>query len=139
MVPNSHIRPEEIRIGNLIKSTVDGSIITVTDIYHACLEPETNCGWIIDDKGTFLRDCEPITLTEDWFKKAGFHYNDEFKYWIDGTWELAFKKDGKSWWVMSHSEYDGSTWFLKKIKYVHEFQNIYYQINGFDPYDKEND
>lgn len=81
---------------------------------------------------------EGIELTEYWFKKAGFHYNDEFKYWIDGTWELAFKKDGNLWRVMSHSEYDGSTWFLKKIKYVHEFQNIYYQINGFDPYDKDN-
>lgn len=80
---------------------------------------------------------EGIQLTDDWLVKAGFHYEEKCKYWIDGTWELVFKKDGNLWWVMSHSEYDGSTWFLKKIKYVHEFQNIYYQINGFDPYDKD--
>ena len=62
---------------------------------------------------------------------------EECKYWIDGTWELVFLKDGSLWQVRGHSELDGSTWFLKKIRYVHEFQNIYYEINEFDPFDKD--
>ena len=89
--------------------------------------------------GAYDVDLEGIILTEEWLKKAGFHYNEECKYWIDGTWELVFLKDGSLWQVRGHSELDGSTWFLKKIRYVHEFQNIYYEINEFDPFDKDSE
>lgn len=131
MVPNLHIRPEEIRIGNLIKSTVDGSIITVTDIYHACLEPETNCGWIIDDKGTFLRDCEPITLTEDWLLKFGYENTNE-EYLTGFVWR---KDDDINLYALVDERGVVGLIIYGHIKFfgiieVHRFQNLFLYLTG---------
>lgn len=131
MVPNLHIRPQEIRIGNLLKSTVDESIITVTNIYHACLEKETNCGWIIDGKGTFLRDCEPITLTEDWLLKFGYENTNE-EYLTGFVWRkgddtnlyaLVDKRGVVGLIIYGHFKYFG-------IIEVHRFQNIFLYLTG---------
>lgn len=79
-----------------------------------------------------LHGISPIQLTEEWLLKFGFEWNKETK-----TYE---HKDFYPWHVSKSINIDIQNWQVfnyvlkavanRKIKYVHQLQNLYFALTG---------
>jgi len=88
---------------------------------------------------TYLQnDCDlylyPIPLTEYWIKKLGFFCYGKKRNWFDidisKAYEMSINTDGKisigkngNWTSLN---------FINKIEYVHQLQNIYHALTGYE-------
>ena len=76
---------------------------------------------------------EPIKLTEDWLIKLGFERYKTENY-HSRKWTLVNSEYVSNWFYLSHPHFiaarNGTQ--LKKIKYVHQLQNLYYSLTGLE-------
>ena len=124
----------ELRIGNYLKS-LNGHIVTVTriELEKASVESKTLEAPVI----TTYDYLQPIELSADIFEKNGFsvlasddhplYYHEKlastiyFEYSSPGVYSLCFSND------------EGITIdVLRSIRHVHELQNIFYALTGFE-------
>jgi len=119
------IKANELRIGNLIEVPMFN---TDTNIFTEKITEDF--GYVITRVNSFwISECEqkcdnwagrPILLNEDWLIKLGFiKQADVMFFYKDELIEL--KNDG---YIDYHSGV--------KLEYVHELQNAYFYLNGFD-------
>lgn len=122
----TQIKATELRVGNYVtyvfdspKSPNDEEIIIiggVNGIHNTIVNEE--------DSIYSIYDLKPIPLTEKWLDKFGFNRNNDF---VKG--KINIYKD-------LNQEYhyakliDGNYHFVKKLKYVHEFQNLHFELKG---------
>lgn len=127
------MNPQELRIGNLLKS--DGRICVVTNIDSTSdfkLSPEGifSCEFVEEPKHYLSRsdieNYEPIPLTNERLLKFGFDntetgweiiYRNRFKFSV-----ILFKK------VASVGMAGPFGLFEVKLKYVHELQNLFFAL-----------
>jgi len=80
-------------------------------------------------EGHIFNDCEPILLTEEWLDKfshcaltektkKGLIVVDRFK--------LIWKPEYNYWYVL---DFMNDT-YITKVEFVHEWQNVYFSLNG---------
>jgi hypothetical protein len=89
---------------------------------------------VIDSKGDWfkntLTEIKPIPLTEEWLLKFGFEINRQTKEenniwrrnWEEGRFEV--EQIGAGFFLWDNYCYG------TKIKYVHQFQNLYFALTG---------
>ena len=107
------IEENELRIGNYIKRKQSGTIV------------ETKQFMLHDYE---LKYFEPIPITEEWLLKFGIDFTSE-KEWYHITFTI------KGLLFETSTSMDGFTYNLCfedmiNIKYVHQFQNIYFALTG---------
>ena len=76
-----------------------------------------------------------IVLTDDWLKKFGFARIDRhFQHnWVisvnhSGDYYSVQFHEGKFW--LSNSEYGAWCYVIRDISYVHQLQNLYFDLTG---------
>ncbi len=121
---------KELRIGNIVTHPFSSFI--------------SGAFYIMDGKtiDIIFNDCKPINLNEDWLIKCGFKHVigkdnvwDELKlsnfdevWWIPGMYFIV--KDCDSF-VLYHCTDEDTYWQLTfKIKYVHQLQNIIFDLTN---------
>jgi hypothetical protein len=112
------MKTNEYRIGNYVSR--DGNIMKVVAINERGLSLElvekatgqqTNSGRTV-----------PILLTEVWMPILGFKQYSQLKYrWTFPNKEITYDLDDNCIQI-------GGSWDWKKIKYVHEMQNLIYEL-----------
>lgn len=129
VVSGSVILPADLRIGNLVYD--DENIIVkvekiVSELYQEWNDyDDEECTQFskIGEKGMFYSKVSPIPITKEWLLKLGFEQKGSF-YRIENSRfvEILIHDDGID--VCNHSVY------LPHIKYVHQLQNLYYNLIG---------
>jgi hypothetical protein len=116
------ISQNELRIGNWVEDFGDG-YGRVEEIYLSDILTSANP--VPQPIETF----RPIPLTSeildkiDYFGKT-FHEGQPCYFNGDDILILS-----KSMELFKHSEVDGETWYIKKVKWVHELQNLIFAIS----------
>jgi hypothetical protein len=100
----------ELRIGNLVESDEAG-ITTVNA--HLLLH-------LNSVKSLISGFVKPITLTEEWLIKFGAKQDKLERTWYLGDFEIMLP----NFFVYKMDCH------IRKIKYVHDFQNLYFALNG---------
>ncbi|WP_162633281.1 hypothetical protein [Echinicola strongylocentroti] len=134
------MNPRELRIGNLFRDRQSGDIIEVVEL---------NENTITFDAGKCLESgwqAEPIALTEKLLPKLGFiwctgrhgeyymHEQQElFRVWrhSEGSFGIG-RKD-----LESKDREFNTHWMTLNCKYVHQLQNLFYDITELELYVKE--
>lgn len=132
------MKENELRIGNLIKISETGTIITVTGIMQNSHGIKV---FGITSDGTYcnpwIEYCEPISLTEDWMIRAGFKCKESSSC---NLWHIGLNP-------ITHDYLFDLTWLLEPerinapnapfyrnvghtIYYVHQLQNLYFALTG---------
>lgn len=123
-VMQSVILPNELRIGNIIKTP--RGIKAINEI--GCKETNDNeFDYYIRAKylheGYFLSSCEPLKITEEWFFKLGFFkYNNA--YVLEKPTENIMNFKFSIWNDFTYN----SSEFPIELKYVHQLQNLYFAL-----------
>lgn len=115
---NKTMRAEELRIGNWIE------IIDSKELCTTVTKSTFDCNVDVFYK--------PIPITEEWLLKFGF----EKQIYFDGNYVIknkegyynSIKKDDGEW-CYNNDISDASCYFVKKVKYIHQLQNLYYALN----------
>jgi hypothetical protein len=134
------MKANELRIGNYVTwkdEESNDSILTVTGIVlNDCIWVE----WEWEDGEKDYTDCDfdglkPIPITEDWLIKLGFYEYDRMgeniffsmKQYNDMNWNLHFNRN-----ILTVSFKD-LVWNKSfEIKYLHQLQNIFYCLCGYE-------
>jgi hypothetical protein len=107
------MKANQLRIGNIAKSSVTGALITVTALH-------------IHDLDNGYIKLEGVAITEEWLLKFGFEkYNDCFYRFI--------MKRGYSdgWFISKENELTKSiSEFMIRVKHVHDLQNLYHSLTN---------
>jgi len=119
------MKPNELRIGNLVRYANDGSNCIVTLVGELGLSVEVvktkEITWIE------FEEFEPILLTPEILEKAGFAYND-----LDGDsgfWQIKHPNAAGLIQILEGEE--GFTYsFQSTIKHLHQLQNLYFALTG---------
>jgi hypothetical protein len=132
------MKANELRIGNYVTwkdEESNDAILTVTGIVlNDCVWVE----WEWEDGEKDYTECDfdglkPILITEDWLIKLGFYEYDRMgeniffsmKQYNDMNWNLHFNRN-----ILTVSFKD-LVWNKSfEIKYIHQFQNLYFAITG---------
>lgn len=127
----------ELRIGNLVYANrmINNEVVVINTIGY---NPENKEYLLSTSHFPYLTlsQCEPITLTEEWLVKLGADIS-----WMSGSVLVQFKINNKLRFVRSYSQdlignieldlrHDTFSLNTKKIKYVHQLQNIYFALTG---------
>ena len=136
------MKANELRIGNLIRFSEDGTIFTIDSIEEKGLsvQNEKEIAWID------LEEFEPIPLTEEWLLEVGFQIKDQLSvhktkiYYISGIdvdyclCFADFRQDFGFYIEYTDSPFDKDLGVLYPItfgiKYVHQLQNLYFALTG---------
>lgn len=124
---------KDLRIGNLVlrenKGIVEIVSLSEDSVWHKRISDFTT----IQKHISFFN---PIPLTEEWLRKFGFITLDNEIDFIE--WGLDDNKNGAEFSIISdgfdkrvplYFEYDlGQYLIRKKIKYVHQLQNLYFAL-----------
>ena len=112
------MKANELRVGNLFSWCSTGEIGVVEDI-------STSTNGYHNINNINIKDCSPIKLTEEWLLKLGFKKSFEIwnKYTLDRYNSISEYEE------LSFS-YLNFLGFVKKIKCVHELQNLYFALTG---------
>jgi hypothetical protein len=108
----------ELRIGNLIKFSEDGTIFTVGSIEERGFTVQN------DEETTWIEaeEFEPIPLTEEWLLKFGFKIWDRNK-WSDLGMNIVLLENGDNFLFLANQRH-------VNIFYVHQLQNLYFALTG---------
>ena len=143
------MQPEEIRTGNHILYDGKPRIIYGIDPLreYEDLKCAVSLKILTKDKQFYgldhkwLSQCKPIPLTNEILIKSGFNvatgkfqiwedckltFFDEV-FWIPG---MYFLEDDSETWVLYHGYDEDMYWQLKRVKYLHELENIIYFLTG---------
>jgi len=121
----------QLRIGNLIKFSEDGTIFTVGSIEEKGFTVQN------DEETTWIEaeEFEPIPLTEEWLLKFGFHKKDA-EWYLHPCFELkiiVFNKgefNGVMFYTRTiHTDFT-PIYCTKHINHVHQLQNLYFALTG---------
>ena len=128
------LKANELRIGNYIKFKSTGEVERVYNIIN-------DFRWIggvseknkksVDINSVDIADAESIPLNEEWLVKFGFekHFgnNNHLLYSLPNLTLVKYEKetDFNGYWL---KYYQGK--FPKKLKYVHQLQNLYFALTG---------
>lgn len=107
----------ELRIGNWVdvSGEIQVSLLDLSNIYN----------WKERYRGYATCPYRPIPLTEEWLVKFGFEIRES--HTTDRFWKNDFLfKDGKLYIHFSMDEGD----FYVECKYVHQLQNLYFDLTG---------
>lgn len=117
------MKPEELRIGNLVSDGTFVNKISLADFYNMHL----------DDNCPFTA----IPITKEWLLKFGFNENYgeydkeginlDCEYTDKGEW-ITFLQAGNIKPIESNNEYTCRYYPKSDIKYVHELQNLYFAL-----------
>jgi hypothetical protein len=113
------MKANELRIGNKIIFSEDGTIFTVGSIEEKgfMVQNEEETAWIESE------EFEPIPLTEEWLLKFGFAWkNFAFR---DGKFTVRFQKE-----FYVYLSVEGIRPITIKLDYVHQLQNLYFTLTG---------
>lgn len=120
------MKENELRIGNLIKISETGTIITVTGIMQNSHGIKV---FGITSDGTYcnpwIEYCEPISLTEEWLLKFGFKILNGFDdaiIWVKDYVELEY--------VTRNSTTAYVNYINNECNHVHQLQNLYFALTG---------
>ena len=125
------MKPEELRIGNWVKTDYDRPEKITAIINGKALMAQTKHTNI----GVNKSRCEPIPLTEQWLKDFGFDGGNGFI--------LIIQDDENYDWVLQAYIYDAEIqiWIVDpdddkafgptiKVNHVHQLQNLYFALTG---------
>ncbi len=110
------MRANELRIGNIIRFSEDGTIFTVDSIEQQGLsvQNEKEIAWIN------LDEFEPIPITADWLFRFRFVYYPHLSEFHGKN--MIFHN-----WIKDRGYI---SWGSTQIKYVHQLQNLYFALTG---------
>ena len=123
------IEPNELRIGNYINSNIsccncDKGLVKVDfDIFNKIKSQNA------------LSHLEPIPITEQWLIDLGLEllYGQCYRIVEDDYEELdnfiCIQKKINYWSVYIHSDYKKVDIELSNIQYIHQFQNLYFDLS----------
>ena len=121
------IQLQEIRIGNLVFDKKRNRIVTVWGI-------ESNHDKIVvnfaNGSGVYsidLKHIEPIPLTEEWLLDFGFEEKSKSKNFYLGNFKFNILKPAN---YNGFIFCDGYYVITDRIKYVHQLQNLYFDLKG---------
>ena len=121
------MKTTDLRIGNFISINFgnrdDGKIITVDGV--------SDCEIYNEEYGySPCNEFKPIPLTEQWLLDFGFNQNIETQWYIHfDNMCLTLHGYSEQYIVEIHDMgIDESSIFLMSIKYVHQFQNLYFAL-----------
>jgi hypothetical protein len=122
------INKRELRIGNIVASPKHGlAIATIAGI-------ATNDIVMLEEVSTydFFSDVQPIPLTPDWLDKLGIRYKEGlgYSYPFAENFNLYLTKGVFRDCQCTIMQYSEGEELLKHIKYVHQFQNLYFALTG---------
>lgn len=133
------MKATELKIGNWIKlfRKPQDELMTEHIIYSILYQPDV--GYCISLVDGFVINIdtgiEPILLTEQWIKDLGFEENEDFGNWHlkqykiyskDGN-NIGFEENEFCWYFPAADDF--YSW-IKKLKYVHQLQNLYFTLTG---------
>jgi hypothetical protein len=141
------LKASDVRIGNYVFATYEGTLIIqhiALDYFHACKQIGMPTG-LYSQPSLY-----PIPLTEEWFKRLGFHKRRGRKLGISniGTPIYAISDidvDYCFYYADFRDDYGFNVCFTDSpdpkdknqlypvsfgIKYVHQLQNLYYSLTG---------
>jgi len=124
------IKAKYLRIGNWVNKAngIDGWDRQVSGQDIADLE--------YSEKTLIYRTWVPISLNKDWLLHFDFKLGkgadlklSEFDevYWIEGLYFIEIEDDE---FVLYRADDENTYWQLKRMKYVHELQNIYSDLEN---------
>ena len=121
------IQSNELRIGNYV-NTVSLQNIKVTSIFTAGVHCDNFNGYD-------YKLIKPISLTEKLLLDFGFSKEDYTKGYIgidcsNTEFVLCEPNEFKNYYTFSFKT--GGVLMFKKIKYVHELQNLYFALTGYE-------
>lgn len=119
------VQPSEVRVGNLLEAHLTGEYVTVDWLVIKHLEGGNIQNGFDPKVGPVYK---PIPLNEWWLDKLGFN-----KGTANAGTMICFKKS-----KYTIAEWDIGEWRMwiatvdiyKKIKHVHELQNLYFALTG---------
>ena len=131
------IAAEELRIGNLIYGVSD-RVEIIKEISLTTCEVELP----LDFDKTKLDDINPISLSDEWLERLGFHHlvgsesiwnevklsDREEIWWIEGIY--FFEKDDDIFQLYLSTDEDTYHMVKYEIEFVHELQNIIFALTG---------
>jgi hypothetical protein len=123
------LKTEELRIGNLVYFNdnmfpgKENQIVEIIKISKNFVYDKTNKNTMIGE----LENYKPIEINQDILLKLGFNWNDGAPYHDETILEdCFFGYSQNEIQIFSGYEYK----LLKRIKYVHQFQNIYFLLTN---------
>lgn len=126
---------EGLMIGNLLKSKSKNIIlpierlsissITLSDGKHLEISYADN---------HFIYDVEPVFLTEEWLLKFGFEVDSSNFRTIKmvGNSEHWLSYDDQTGMYLEYEENEKESLDLSHIRYIHQLQNLYFNLTGED-------
>jgi hypothetical protein len=134
---------QELRIGNYVNVLKDGQSPFRIDLFDYVSKGIGKFGQIDNHKlhptTWYLQDLQPIPLTEEWLLKFGFKRRKyENSYWFEKSKNklLFLSNDINPNKGCAYSTkldhiflHDGPS-NIKKVKYVHQLQNLYFALTG---------
>jgi len=134
------MKTNELRINNIVLSRGAQSVIKSIDENHVGYSKRET----VTEKKVPLKLIQPIPLTEEWLVNLGFvsdNHKHHETFFIDiSTDERPEIKTSIDIHVMNNygvayitdneMDIDINTCFMRKIKYVHQLQNLYFALTG---------
>ena len=115
------MKANELRIGNLVYSGLNSKdVIEVYPMFIVQLSKIEN----------ETHNIKPIPLTEEWFYKLGglrFNLDAEKKHYQIGLFTFRLEKDG---FILLNDDNTECFFGFKPIRYVHQLQNLYFELTG---------
>jgi hypothetical protein len=113
------MKPNELRIGNWVHNEITGKDMQVYPMMIPQME---------HTKPKYDNGIISIPLTEEWLKKFGFTFDDNFKI-------SYLSPDVNNWQMRIFTSSNGYEWVISimhkiEIKYVHQLQNLYFALTG---------
>ena len=119
------IRPNELRIGNLLRDSISKTPLRVVEIKELGFVT-----YVIDRTKYPLANgwsCEPIPLTEEILLKAGFEYWGGYKHkLLRGVRGAVLCEVDDEYWLLNNSYKS----LYVKFKYLHQLQNLVFSLSG---------
>jgi hypothetical protein len=122
------IKANELRIGNWVYDPFSKSFIQVVNITETGInegwDGSMDMGYVLSQQAIGEEDIEPIPLTPEILEKADCSYIgiDDWYSNFEPTWIMRNEDDGFTL-IIEGKEF-------RKIKYVHEYQNLYFALTG---------
>ena len=121
------IQLQEIRIGNLVFDKKRNRIVTVWGIESNHDKIVVNYAHSLGVYSINLKHIEPITLTEEILLDLGFEEKSKSKNFYLGNFRFNISKPVNYNGFIFCDGYDVIT---DRIKYVHQLQNLYFDLKG---------